>query len=346
MNNTITELTEKTWKWHGHSQMEDAFRTLSGGNWNCVKSNPVRTVYRIEVSDECYYLKHDHPSGLLNKFKERFRNKVQSEYLSAQLLENAEISVVNYLGWGKSGSEGLLLSEELPNCKNAKQYWFNDCVDANQRSRFIKELTVLLGKMLENHIFHPDMHLGNLLLDDKRNITIVDPYGIRTGNGDALIRTLIRPVLDMRGELTENELSEIFSGSGLTSHCDATAMWKSELNAEQARVETDWLKRKDGILRGKNKFCKATECSDGLRILQRQTLFYQPYYTESEIDKGSYRDILKAREVTKEQATEIWLDSFHKMMLREKQEEFPLIWEQYPDGKNKLYFTSSLNKID
>jgi Ser/Thr protein kinase RdoA (MazF antagonist) len=170
------------WRTFSKEDVENVFD--ESFNRTVVKQNPLRTVtavYEKDSSSLQYFLKHDHARSWKAKLKHLLRSKVKNEFDSAQLLSKHNIPCVNYIAWGEKGFEGYLLTEALKDSQDLTVTWQNIKGDPRLRKRFISALTDLLAKTLEAEVFHPDLHIGNILVarqEDDFILKYVDVYGV------------------------------------------------------------------------------------------------------------------------------------------------------------------------
>ncbi len=322
--------------WHWFASIDLARETP-------VKSNPVRKVYLLDgIGGKRFYLKHDCCGGAFDRLKSLFRNKAREEFAAAQLLERCGVPVVKYLGWGRNGAEGFLISEEFGDAVGAKEYWFSGTADFEEKKVFLDNLERFVLQLIESRLYHPDFHLGNILVEKHSGrIVLVDPYGIgqRKRKLNVCERTAMCKVfIEFRGEFSPEKMSEILIAAGLAANDgEAAAMWRNAIRAEEDEVRRGWEKRRRQILSGKSKFCRRIDREEIIFYL-RNTVFYQPLY---ESERFAVPGHLEARYYTGDEAGEIWLKSFFAQLMREPLERVPLIWERHPDGNDVIYFATT-----
>ncbi len=297
---------------------------------NLVKQNALRTVFKASSDNGELFVKYDHPRSALNKLKARFKTKVRQEFEAAKLLESAGIPVVEYPGWGVRGIEGMLISRALNNSINARNYWFENAIpEPDKRIKFLNGLTAFIKTFTTNNFYHPDFHLGNLLYcPDTGEFRIVDPYGIRkTGGLSSAQQFKMQQIAGaMRGELTEQEIVDLYVNSGWAKKREpALAIWKKIVAASNANMEKLWPKRRGQILSGKSKYCEKVVTPGGNAFMIRKDISGKLMIVPEKI-----REVLQnlsCREMSISEAEEIWLDSFRKQFRREPADSLPVLWE-------------------
>jgi len=334
------EIFNRSWTWHGEPESAPVeLRGRAAADMTPVKANPVRSVYFFQLpSGPGFYLKYDHPTDLAQRCKAFFYRKVQREYAAAQRLERKRIPVVKYLGWGQSGSDGLLISRALPEVTGGKEYWFRVVGTAvDQQRHFLALLSGLARQVIDAGLYHPDFHIGNVLVDAAgKQVTLVDPYGIRSVGrltpGQRL--QMIKILIDFRGELAPAIAQEWLLDAGLaTTEPEAESMWRQAIDAEEREIADGWPKRRQQILSGHSKFSTAVKRAGAVWHI-RHTMWYQgPARPEQfQIDPQ-----WQVEELSGEEARERWLESFRRQLLRQPGRR-PLLWIQQEHDRDLLYY--------
>lgn len=333
------------WNWQVKDEQKlrtilDCFKKQE--NCRLVKKNDLREVVHIATPETgSFYLKHDFPQKIRSKIKSLFYSKVKSEYDSASMLFSHGIAIADYLGWGQKGSEGMLISCELRNSVNAKNWWFSECLENQQKQEaFLKTLTDFLTAFFQKDEsdgkspFHPDFHLGNLLYTPEDNkLFIIDPYGVKLAKCTPKQHfAMYRIIGALRGELSNSTASKLIQNCGMsTSSNDAEKLWQRIITAENDKMKKIWPKRKKQILSGKSKYCKTVQ-QDGQTYVLRISQGDQFYVEEN--DLASLKN-LKLVELSDDEAEAKWLESFFLDFQRQKH-NMPVTWHK---GKG-LYFKS------
>lgn len=310
-----------------------------------VKSNSIRTVFSVKSSETPLFVKYECPRSTIAKLKAHFSSKAKSEFKSAILLKELSIPCVEYLGWGKKGHEGMLLSKELVNYINAKDFWFESAVDKNKfKLLFLRGLASFLKIFLKSGLYHPDFHIGNLLVNPKYfDFCIVDPYGIKkTGNIPEKKKfEMFRIIGAMRAELNLTDAIDLILRSGMAdSQAKAKNLWKKILRKEAEEVEELWEKREKQILSGKSKYSTEVTVSRYKSYMIRNTMSSKPALPlDSVIDNLPESEFLCVS-IPQKEALKVWLASF-KLQFHRIQHPAPLIWEKTGLDSDFIYWKKS-----
>ncbi len=241
-----------------------------------IKANDKRKIIRLASEDgrKNYYLKWHLVNKFADKIRVLFKNKARHEYESCLLLQQKNIPVANYFAWAINlNGETLIISEELPNSQTARSYWyaltldkFNSPIVIKDNSKlenyhsitqFIDELTSLLKIFVEKKIYHPDLHLGNLLWDNvQEKLFVIDPYGISKKRkfSKKKLFDFIGIIVGLRNYLSFAELVELCLEIKICSNKkEASALLKNYLE-KQYDANKDWAKRFKQILAGREKY--------------------------------------------------------------------------------------------
>lgn len=231
-----------------------------------VKGGKLRDVFRVEVDGAGYYVKYHHPDSMFQKMRSGLAPKAKKEFDVARRLDALGIPVVAPVGWGCCGSRSMLLTREAEGAVSARAYWFGTAAEkSGPRQRFLAALGLLLQQLLNAHLYHPDLHLGNLLVTvDRRScrLTLVDVYGVTVGNpfGANQRFAMLRIVGALRGELSRGEAIEFFRLHGFAPTFPAAAdLWRKITVAEARSMELLWPKRRRKILACHPKYAQMTE---------------------------------------------------------------------------------------
>jgi|GEM_PF-785977 len=209
-----------------------------------VKANPVRRVVRSGD----YFL----------KFDRRGAARLRGEWKSAKLLAHYGIPVVEHLGCGDSPEGGCLITRALPDSEAVAEYYWRTFVrDGEDPEPFLKRFIPFLRCLLTSGLFHPDLHIGNILYDrTNRRFALVDVRGVRkAGPLDRYFRSyrMHRIVMELREVLSRERQIRLIEECGIP---DAEAFYVRALDREADALWREWPKRRRQILAGYSKFTR------------------------------------------------------------------------------------------
>ena len=301
-----------------------------------LKRNGVRSVFRTEDSaGHGCFVKLESKNGLLNRIRNRFFSKAESEYNSGRLLLSCGIPCADYLAWGRRGGASAVVSRALDGCVSALEYWYRVArYEEREKQRWLNLFFDLSLQFCKNSLCHPDFHAGNVLLQpEAEKCFMIDAYGIcrKSCLDDQDLRSLLHWLLPLRMDVPDRELLERLERRGILRQ-DAGPFYRELVRLEEARVEHDWKKRRrKQIMSGHSKFSH----TEGNREI-RHTLWFEP----SPLPDVSQ---LTVREMDTEEAETVWLDSFYRQLRAEKLGEVPLIFERN-GAKSRLFLLSGNKK--
>lgn len=308
-----------------------------------IKSNSIRTVFKVKALDETpLVVKYECPCSAIDKLKAHFNSKAKSELKSSLLLKELSVPCVDYLGWGRKGHESMLLSRELLKYVNAKDFWFESAANKNKfKLLFLRGLASFLKIFLKAGLYHPDFHIGNLLVNPGNfDFCIVDPYGIKKAPKlhEKQKFAMFRIIGALRAELSMADATELILRSGMAdSPQKAKFLWKKILRKEAEEVEELWEKRKKQILSGKSKYSTEVIADKYKSYMIRNTMSSKPVLPlDSVIDELPEEDFLCVS-VPKKEAMKIWLESF-KLQFHRIQHPAPLVWEKTGLDSDFIYW--------
>ena len=310
---------------------------------NSVKSNKLRTVFKVTGGGKNLYVKYTNPKSLTGKLKARLVPQVKSEFESAVFLEKHSIPHAEYLGWGIKGNEGMLISLELANAVNARDFWFEHAaVNVEKKKLFLLNFSSFLKLFFSSGLLHPDFHIGNLLFKpDSFQFFIVDPYGIKeTGvPSPSDIFSMSRIIGALRGELSDTEAMDLIINSGMAEDISrAGKLWPKILKAEAEEIEKLWPKRKLQILKSSSRY--AMQIHDGLFI--RNSMYGKPFFSPDMLnDEKFIKTTFKLLEIPGEKAEKLWLASF-RLQFHRIAHPMPLAWVKSSEAPHILYFSRDL----
>ena len=79
-----------------------------------VRTTESARLFKVQDSQKrSYYVKHETPNSIREHLIAWFSSHARDLYESAEVLKNAGIPCAEYPGWGKSGTESMILSVEM-----------------------------------------------------------------------------------------------------------------------------------------------------------------------------------------------------------------------------------------
>ena len=131
-----------------------------------VKTTDTARIFKVQDSKKrSYYVKHDTPNSIKEHLIAWFSSRAKILYESGQILKGAGIPCADYPGWGKSGTESMVLSVEIPDTMTALEYWFRIAPHSSAvRREFLSNLSALIGLYAKNFIVQYDLSLENILI--------------------------------------------------------------------------------------------------------------------------------------------------------------------------------------
>lgn len=333
------------WEWHldnpaildswFHSWKQIAKQTM-------VKSSRVRAVFKVETDKAVYYIKYNYPLSLTSKIHSSFIPKSKSEFYSSLLLEAHGISVVEICGWGRRGTESMLITKELQDSVNAKIFWFSEeQMNSKLKTAFLDSLSDFLRKFMSSNFYHPDFHLGNLMIrEDDMKLFLVDTHGIEKKNKlrDSQYFKMVRVIGALRGEITDREAGELILKSRLAKDfAAADDLWYRILEAEAAEIEKIWDKRIKKIIAGTGVYCRIFKTAEGYGISLRNSVA-----GKSLIDNNAYRqnkleEVYDAEKMSEAEARKLWLTSF-RLQFHRIPHKMPIAWIRKSQNKSVLLY--------
>lgn len=310
-----------------------------------IKSNSIRTVFSVKSSEIPLFVKYECPKSAIAKLKAHFSSKAKSEFKSALLLKELSIPCVEYLGWGKKGHEGMLLSKELVNYINAKDFWFESATNKNKfKLLFLRGLASFLKIFFKTGLYHPDFHIGNLLVNPENfDFCIVDPYGIKKAGkiSEKKKFEMFRIIGAMRAELNITDAVDLILRSGMAeSQTKAKNLWKKILRKEAEEVEELWEKREKQILSGKSKYSTEVIVNRYKSYVIRNTMSSKPALPLDSVIDNLPEDEFLCISINQKEALKVWLSSF-KLQFHRIQHPAPLIWEKTGLDSDFIYWKKS-----
>jgi len=332
------------WEWHienmdlldsWFAKFHDHVKSAS------VKSNAQRDVFIVESKGAKYYVKYSHPNSMFQKSRSIITSKSAAEFNSSKLLKKYGIPTPDALGWGRKGSESMLITKAVTDAVNARKFWFSTALNNHKKQeQFLANLAAFLEKFLTSGLFHPDFHPGNLLVSDKDgkiSFILIDPYGIvkmKTLNFSKIFEMLCI-IGAFRGELNDSQGAALI-GKIFPDYTAETCMtrWQQIVVAESKKTVKLWDKRKDRII-SDSRYSQVFE-RDGKNIRIRKSLAGELVINLNDALKINNQQF-DIQELESHQAERQWLKSFQKEFHRLPQ-ALPLAWIQAPESQDIIIF--------
>ncbi len=164
-----------------------------------VKSNTVRQVFRSGA----YYIKLDRRKG----------KSFSGEFNAAKLCTAEKIPVVEHLAYGRSSEGSWLVTRAAENCVEAAALF-----KERQSPELYSAVAAFLKKIFASGVYHPDLHLGNVLLDpDSCRVLLVDLHGVRKKNFLDCFKVYMmrRCIMEFRNTLADGEMFDLIEKCGI-----------------------------------------------------------------------------------------------------------------------------------
>ncbi len=288
---------------------------------NSIKRNSNRSVFTVDADGERYFVKFNSSYESLSKIISYLHPKSRTELDGTEILRSANIRTLEIEGWGFCNSQSMLVTNELKGAINSKNFWFDTVsVDEKKKKLFLVKLAMLVSSLIRNGIFHPDFHLGNLLvLPGTMDFAVIDPYGVKKKRklGESQVVGMLAIFGSLRGEISEGAaveiLDDVIDRAGIAKFADTKKLWKKIVKTEDLEMEKSWTKRKKHILGESSKY--VLRCGEWLI---RKSISGMPLASEDEISPPGIDGNFEVLRLIPEKALEIWLDSFIHDFLRKK----------------------------
>lgn len=307
------------------------------------------SVVLFKVTDAAagsYFVRHEIPDGLTENLKAWFRSKARSMYESSIALAQHNIPCVKCPGWGKYGTESMLLSENFADSVSALEYWYRVVPGNNVlRLEFLAKLSELLGKYYKASIVQSDLSLEHILVKEDGSEMAVLQAGKVEERSSALDKedkiAIIRPFVEMRGELNADNATIAILNSGIAadSH-EAGELWDEAVDIYEQYIEEDLWPRISEAVQSceENPYCRFVFHESGFTCV-RNTLWYT--HTELSDELNSHSE-----ELPYEEAKKIFLHSVKARLLREPVQKLPIVWEHYEGEKNDIIRYADSSEVD
>lgn len=268
----------ETFRWQFAATAPEALRQALGtGAWTAtaelIKRNRRRAIYRVPGTPGMI-VKHDRPPGLVDCVKSLWRKAGRREYEAAELARRRGLPVPTPLGYACRGGETLFAAVELARCEKLKHTWQRAASDPDLRARLLDALRVFAGEFAAAQVHHPDMHSGNLLVQDtagRLRCFLVDLAGARLAAGSAG-----SPAWDAAGWVTQlapgitrREAAQLLRAAAVAPPgTDPMAVWQSLLLRQGRDAARRWPGRRERLL-DESSLCQAVPTAEGLWRLAR-----------------------------------------------------------------------------
>ena len=286
-----------------------------------------------DTSGRNYFVHHEIPDSLAKHVKALFGSRAKDLYASVAILNEHDIPAVQYPGWGKCGTESMIISEEIPDAMTALEYWFS-IVPHNHvlRLEFLSKLSDLIGLLYNQALALRNFSLKNILIrNNGSEMLVMDVSHVE--ERDVLSReeklVLLRPFAEMRGELSADDATIAILDSGIAADSqEASELWDEVVDAQEEYINNVlWPRIEDGLLAEESTlFYRCIPFEGGLKYV-RNSLWYKECPLPDDTNSC-------AEEMPEEEAKKIWLNAIKAQLTRDPVSREVLVWEHY-EGEEK-----------
>jgi len=311
-----------------------------------VKADDATRVFRVQDSSQrCYYVKHITPSSIREHLIAFFSSKAKNIFESSQMLRDLELPCVNYPGWGKNGTESMILAEEIPETESALEYWFRSCAqDSARRREFVSNLAGLISRCVTSSVLIPEISLDNILVKrDGSSLYLLNP--INAGHSDEPLSQsewlpYLTPFIELRGETSPENIGIALHEAGFSENSiDISEILRDRINSFEEEIEDgSWPDYAAHVLDGEAGPLYRTVQKENSLLRVRNTIWRTPVPEPD--DANSVPE-----EVPEEDAQNIWTDSFKALLLRYHCARVPLSWELFEDGRSIIRYATAYDDI-
>lgn len=203
-----------------------------------VKTNAVRKVFR----NGPFYIKLDRRAG----------KSFSGEFAGAMLCVKYGIPVVDHLAWGHSSEGAILVTREAEGFVESSAFFRK-----RQSRKHCEALACFLAKIFASPLYHPDLHLGNVLIHpETAQCRLVDVHGVRKRNlFDRLFRMgrMKRCIMELRNICSDSEMIDLITRCGITC---GERFFRKSLAREHLLLEALQPKRRRQIMEGYFKYTR------------------------------------------------------------------------------------------
>jgi hypothetical protein len=170
---------------------------LASGQARVVKHGPHRTVYRVNLPDLRFYLKHNRVHDVRAWLRGWLRpSKARIEYEHARAVAARRVPSVVPLGMGErrqapGRGDSFLITRTLDDTEPLRSFIdqtfprLERKIQARVRLRLAKELGRLVARLHDTGVLHDDLHLGNVVVrleaGDQPRLFLIDLHALRLG---------------------------------------------------------------------------------------------------------------------------------------------------------------------
>ena len=138
-------------------------------DWELVKRNASRSVYRGLVDGQAIYLKHFHSRSRLHRMMSRLGGgEARCEMLFAQHLSRCGVPTPDVLAYRNSGGVEWLATREVAPSEQGDTWHVRQLARGAEGQAKIRRMAArlgrLIGRMHASGVFHRDLHCGNVLV--------------------------------------------------------------------------------------------------------------------------------------------------------------------------------------
>lgn len=297
----------------------------------------VFTVFKTaDAAGRNYYVHHEVPDSLAKQVKALFGSRAKDLFTASGVLNSHNIPSVQYPGWGKCGTESMIISEELPDAMTALEYWFN-IVPHNHvlRLEFLAKLSSLIGLFYSNNLAVKDFSLRKILVRNNGSEMLVVDLNHVEERASLLTKEeklyLLRPFAEMRGELSADDAIVAILDSGLAGDSqEASVLWDEIVDAMEEYIHNDlWPKLEVDLLSGDSTLYCRTLPGENSILHVRNSIWHKERVLPD--DSNSY-----AEELSEEEAKKIWLAGIKAEITRDHLQKNPVSWEHFEDGRKDV----------
>lgn len=255
----------------------DKLSDLSCGNWELVKQNPSRSVYRGVIGERKVYLKHYHSRSPIHRLRRMLgMSDAMRELRFSRYLNTSGVRTLRVLAARCDNGVEWMVSLAATNTTSLHDWHLEQLHSGAAGMKKIRECTVALGKLIgKMHrvgVAHWDLHAGNLLVrtdSEKPQLILMDMH--RATQRRRLARTsmagnLAQILHDRLGNTTNTDRMRF-----LRHYIDAVGiggtmrgwMYLIELRARRHRAKQ--FAKLDRRVVGKNKYFTSLKLIRGWR---------------------------------------------------------------------------------
>lgn len=281
----IDQLTYNRFKYDSARAVPPEIKALlngvPAGKVEVLKERAKRSVFMVYAATDsdrpAYFLKYDHPVKAKDRIKGWVRPKVAKEYRMTRRLFDLGVPVVEPVFCARSGSKGIFVSRAIPDAVSFGHRWLAIKDDPAARQAFLRQWRQLLEIMLENNLYHQDVHSGNILTvnsGDGFDFFLVDAVDVRVCRRLSEKQALqsLKIVTDWGHWLTENERAVLLGGlPGVLGRLDHQTI-QQRLAAQAVRqfYRKDWRHLRHRIF-DKDSLVHIVDDTDGTFWINHET---------------------------------------------------------------------------